>query len=237
MSMSGRHRLADSRGVLDLFARWKIGTRARLLLRGLRYAELLPYASIDGWLSVDEAITLYELARALPAAAVAVEIGSWQGKSSVVLGRGLLGNAGARLFCIDPFDASGDLASAGDYRNRAASFDNPLKQGFMRNLVQTGVREVVEVLQGYSHDVVLEFRRPIDLLFLDGNHSYEGVLRDYRDWGPKVQPGGLLCLHDVVHPTHEGPRRLVDEVLASEPFWVEPRYVDSMFVVRKAARS
>ncbi|HEU4419395.1 MAG TPA: hypothetical protein VFT55_10680, partial [Planctomycetota bacterium] len=45
---------------------WRLGTRAQLLLRGLRYAPILPYASIDGWLTVDEAIALYELARALP---------------------------------------------------------------------------------------------------------------------------------------------------------------------------
>ena len=68
----------------------KLRSRARMLMRGLRYARLLPYLSIDGWLTVDEAIELYDLARSVPEQEpVVVEIGSWQGKSTVVLGKGL----------------------------------------------------------------------------------------------------------------------------------------------------
>ena len=96
------------------------------------------------------------------------------------------------------------------------------------------MRDLVDVRPGFSHDHAPAFREPIDLLFLDGDHSFDAVQRDYRDWAPKVRPGGFLVLHDVVHPVHEGPRRVVDELLKHEPFWVDHRYVDSMFVARKA---
>lgn len=212
----------------------RLGTRARLLLRGLRYAPLLPYASIDGWLSVDEAIALFELARSLPGERpVVVEIGSWQGKSSVVLAKGLRGKAGARLHCIDPFDGSATDASAGEYASKLAAGSQPLRDAFTANLAAAGVLQLVTALAGRSHDFAPTFTTPIDLLFLDGDHAHDAVARDVREWAPKIRPGGLLAMHDVQHPVHDGPRRVVGELLARDPFWTDIRTVDSMWIARK----
>jgi predicted O-methyltransferase YrrM len=214
---------------------WRLATRAKLLLRGLRYVQLLPFASIDGWLTVDEAIALYELSRALPhEQPVAVEIGSWQGKSSVCLARGLAGKYHPRLCCIDPFDASGDGASAPTYGERAQRLGADLRRAFEANLEAVGVLDMVDVRQGFSHEQARDWQQPIDLLFLDGDHSYEAVRQDFEDWAPKIRPGGFLALHDVVHAQHEGPRRVVEERVRNDPQWVEARYVDSLFVARKA---
>jgi len=214
---------------------WRLGTRAKLLWRGLRYATLLPYASVDGWLTVDEAIALFELARSLPdEEPLAVEIGSWQGKSSICLARGLAGKTRPRLCCIDPFDASGDAESAGMYDSRAQGLDSGLRSAFEANLRDAGLRHVVDVRQGRSDEQAPSWQLPIDLLFLDGDHSYGACKRDFVDWAPKVRAGGYLAMHDVVHPVHTGPRRVVDELVRSDPQWVEARCVDSMLVARKA---
>jgi predicted O-methyltransferase YrrM len=213
----------------------RLGTRARLLWRGLRYAPLLPYASIDGWLTVDEAITLYELARALPhEAPVAVEIGSWQGKSSVCIARGLAGKSRPRLHCVDPFDASGDGESTTAYGERAGRLDGGLRRAFEDNVRAAGVLDVVEVRQGLSHEHALGWRGAIDLLFLDGDHSYAAVTQDFADWAPKVRPGGFLVMHDVVHPVHDGPRRVAEQSVYGDSRWVDVRTVDSMLFARKA---
>jgi predicted O-methyltransferase YrrM len=45
--------------------------------------------------------------------------------------------------------------------------------------------------------------RRLDLLFIDGDHSYEGVRRDFEMYGPLVRPGGLVVFHDIV-PLREG---------------------------------
>ena len=92
-----------------------------------------------------------------------VEIGSWQGKSSVVLGTGLKSKEGATLYCVDPFDASGDGSSEEDYQQRRGELEGFLRERFLSNLQQTGVREMVKVLQGYSHKVVEGFDRSIRL--------------------------------------------------------------------------
>jgi len=215
--------------------RWCLGTRAQLLLRGLRYTSILPYTSIDGWLTVDEAITLFELAQALPHEhPIAVEIGCWQGKSSVCIARGLRHKNAPRLCCIDPFDASGDASSAGEYAGRADGLGNALREVFEQNLRGAGVHDLVEIQQGFSHERAAGWRGAIDLLFLDGDHGYEAVARDVADWSRHVRPGGYLLMHDVVHAVHQGPRRVVDEQLRGNPQWVEQRYVDSMFVARRA---
>lgn len=214
---------------------WRLGTRAKLLMRGLRYSCILPYASIDGWLSVDEAITLFELAKSLPETDPrAVEIGSWQGKSTVCIAQGLRDKPGAQLTCIDPFDASGDAESKDAYDGRAQALNGPLRRAFEANLAAASVRDVVDVRAGFSHDHVDAIDESIDLLFLDGDHSYDAIKRDFVEWSPKVKSGGYLAMHDVVHPVHEGPRRVVEELIQGDPQWIEQRYVDSMFVARKA---
>lgn len=214
---------------------WRLGTRAQVLLRGLRYASILPYVSIDGWLTVSEAIELFELARSLPhERPLAVEIGCWQGKSSVCIARGLQGKNAPRLCCIDPFDATGDASSAGEYRARADGIGGPLRSAFEDNVEAAGVRGCIDVRQGRSHEQVKSWHQPIDLLFLDGDHSYDAVARDYQDWTPHVRPGGYLVMHDVVHGVHQGPRRVVDEQLLRDPHWVDVHYADSMLVARKA---
>jgi predicted O-methyltransferase YrrM len=38
---------------------------------------------------------------------------------------------------------------------------------------------------------------PLDLLFIDGDHSYDGVRADFERYGRLVRPGGLIALHDV----------------------------------------
>lgn len=214
---------------------WRLGTRAKLLMRGLRYSCILPYTSIDGWLTVDEAIALFDLAKGLPEPEPrAVEIGSWQGKSTVCIAQGLRQKQGAQLTCIDPFDASGDNESKDMYDGRESDLDGPLRRAFEENLKGAEVRDLVDVRVGFSHDHVAEVHESIDLLFLDGDHSYEAIRRDFEDWSPKIKNGGYLAMHDVVHPVHEGPRRVVDELIKNDPQWLEQRYVDSMFVARKA---
>ncbi|MFY9342254.1 MAG: class I SAM-dependent methyltransferase [Planctomycetota bacterium] len=212
----------------------RLATRAKLLLRGLRYAPLLPFASIDGWLTVDEAIALYEAARGLPhERPLAVEIGSWQGKSSICLAHGLRGKQAGRLCCIDPFDASGDAASSATYGARAAGLDGGLRATFEQNLRDAGVHEVIDVRVGTSHQHAATFAGPIDLLFVDGDHAYPAVKQDFLDWAGKIRPGGWLLMHDVVHQEHDGPRRVVDELVRSDPRWVDQRCVDSLFVARR----
>jgi len=54
----------------------------------------------------------------------------------------------------------------------------------------------VVLLREWSHEAARHWTEPIDFLFIDGDHSWTGVERDWRDWSSHVVPGGLVALHD-----------------------------------------
>jgi len=54
----------------------------------------------------------------------------------------------------------------------------------------------VVLLRGWSHEAVVSWSTPIDFLFVDGDHSWAGIDRDWRGWSRHVVPGGAVALHD-----------------------------------------
>lgn len=234
------HRIADrndtsarpDRAAPRTAMKLRLKSRLRLLTLGARYLSIQGYLGIDGWLTVDEAVTLYDLARAVPAGGHVVEIGSWQGKSAVVLGKGLAASAGSRLHCVDPFNADGCPPSLPLFAERRARLDCSLREGFERNLRRHGVADRVEVWQGYSQDVAARFPHAIDLLFIDGNHEYEAVRQDFELWTSKLRPGGVVCLHDACDK-FPGVERLIAESIADDTGFAGHRRVDSLYVARR----
>jgi hypothetical protein len=92
------------------------------------------YQSIEGFLSVYEAATLYRLAEQLPINSTIVEIGSWKGKSTYCLARGL---RQGKVIAIDPFDTAGEPGSAEIYQNRQGN--EPLFNQFRTQMKNLGV--------------------------------------------------------------------------------------------------
>lgn len=55
-------------------------------------------------------------------------------------------------------------------------------------------KEVIDTLNQYGDGFV-------DILYIDGDHTYEGVKQDYEMYSPLVRPGGIIILHDICeHP-------------------------------------
>lgn len=47
--------------------------------------------------------------------------------------------------------------------------------------------------------VMLLKGQKIDLLFIDGDHSYQGMLQDFKDYSPFVRDGGIIAIHDIYY--------------------------------------
>lgn len=159
-------------------------------------ARLDPAAAPEGRLDPREEACLYVLARRAGPLGNVVEIGSLTGRSTWFLARGLEDSGSAhRVVAIDPH-----LEGS--------------REAFHANIERTGVAARVEPRVAFSHDVSeAGFDEPVGLVWIDGDHSYEGVRTDFVDWFPRLAVGGWVAFHDTVG-AFPGTTRLVREVLA-----------------------
>jgi glycosyltransferase involved in cell wall biosynthesis/predicted O-methyltransferase YrrM len=175
---------------------------------------------VQGWLTDTEAAELFYLARTLTPSTnpVVVELGSWLGKSSVVLAGGLLGKQNAKMYCIDPFGSDENAEYQQKYYDPLlAGKSQTSEQIFATNAKKSGVTHIVVAMKGYSFDFADSWSVPIDVLFIDANHEYEAVARDFQMWITHVKDGGIVAFHDA-NGSWPGPTRVVNESLAGFKF-------------------
>jgi predicted O-methyltransferase YrrM len=141
----------------------------------------------------DQAERLWNAAKPLGPGAKLVEIGSFRGRSAVVLATAA--GPDTALVAIDPHAGNdrGDLRGEGATQEEEAELDN---KAFNANLEAAGVRERVTHIRKFSHDAVDDVDAPIDLLYVDGAHQYGPAVGDIRAFGQKVRPGGTMLIHD-----------------------------------------
>ena len=163
------------------------------LYEAWRCRKIRGWEKIDGFLSPVEAYALYRYAASLPRGATVCEIGSYKGKSTVCLARGLSASGVSKLIAIDPFDCSGDHDSAITYAKEMENVS--LLDQFKTNIRMMGVSDIVEIKAGRSQSFVTDVP-PLDLLFIDGDHSIKGCMEDYELYSDKVKPSGYLMFHD-----------------------------------------
>jgi predicted O-methyltransferase YrrM len=138
--------------------------------------------AIEGWLTRDQAAVLFEAARSLPPGSTVVEIGSHQGRSTVVLASGL--TAGGRVMAVDPFDA--------DWRYGAPDTHTRL----LEHLTAAGVVGKVDVVAATSRAARASYEGVVGLVYVDGRHDYRTV-RDDLTWAARVPDGGVVLVHDA----------------------------------------
>ena len=148
-------------------------------------------AGVDGWLSEDQARALYGAATRCRADGRIVEIGSFRGRSTIVLASAA--PMGVEIVAIDPH--AGNDRGPQELEGFESEADDD-HRAFTEILRATGVAGRVRHLRKYSADAHGEVSGPISVLFVDGAHRYQPARADLRDWGARVEPGGMLLIHD-----------------------------------------
>ena len=102
------------------------------------------------------------------------------------------------------------------------------------NLERAGVADQTTVLVATSEAVAAEWSGAISLLWIDGDHEYESVRRDYVLWQPHLRPDAVVALHDTfVWP---GPERVVRELLIETGHFTSFVYADTTTAARRSGR-
>lgn len=146
---------------------------------------------VPGWLTEEQARCLWDAARATSAPGRIVEIGSFHGRSTIVLARGR--RDGVELVAIDPH-GGGDRGPQ-EINPDAAQGERDFA-AFGANLRSAGVEDRVRHVRATSLDALNEVPGAVDLLFVDGAHRYAPARSDIERWGARVVPGGAMLVHD-----------------------------------------
>ena len=133
------------------------------------------------------------------------------------------------ILAIDPFERSlFGLRGYGWARRIAHAEVNKVKNGKVFWIETYGlVAPQSEIVASHL---------PVDFLFIDGDHSYEGLEGDWEAWKNHISLGGILALHDSRNRDGCGSERFTSEVILQDAEWAVEEVVDSLTVLRKRAQ-
>ena len=176
----------------------------------------LPYTLMNE----KELVKIYDIAKNGPGKGSIVQIGQFQGGSTVVLAKGSKNSKREKVFSFDPvqFPWTEEIFEKNKV-NDWIVFSKTLSQNSISHWKQRSDSRV-------------------RILFIDGDHSYEGCKRDILQWSPYLVKGGFICIHDYVEPGIAWePHRLIaqavhDTILRSGKFNNFQR-VETLFLAQK----
>ena len=155
-------------------------------------AALAAIDGVEGWLSEDQARRLWNAAREVKGPAQIVEIGSFRGRSTIVLSRAAAD--GVQVVAIDPH-GGGDRGPQEITPDAERGNEDNLV--FRANLEGAGVNGRVRHVRLLSDQAHSEVDGPIDMLYVDGAHRFKPARDDIAAWGARVPVGGTLLVHDA----------------------------------------
>ncbi len=166
---------------------------------------------VPGHLGEEEARFLGLLAACVPAKGAIVEIGSFKGRSTVMLAKVASHYSFGPVVAIDPHNSPILL-------DRQANPNASSYAAFLDSIGAAGLTAHVEPHVGYSADVASSWDRPVRLLWIDGDHSYAGAKTDLDGFLPHLAALGVVAFHDALN-AFPGPIRVfVEDVLRSDQF-------------------
>lgn len=146
---------------------------------------------VEGWMTLDQARRLWDCARVVPAAGRIVEIGSFRGRSAIILGRSAA--EGVEIVAIDPH-AGGDRGP-NEITPEAERGEDDYRI-FHANLDRGGVEQRIRHVRKMSDGALGDVGGPVDLLYVDGAHRYTPARDDIAGYGALVRDGGTMLIHD-----------------------------------------
>jgi predicted O-methyltransferase YrrM len=167
--------------------------------------------TIPGHLTDREARHLALLANLSVGEGEILEIGSFKGKSTILLTLAAASTGNPNVVAVDPLTQPSKT-------DPHIEGNNPSRDYFFKNLRDAGVEKNVEFHEKLSEDLAKKWDRALRLLWIDGDHTVDGVTNDFNNFAPHLAPGGIIALHDVMHGFLGPDILLIERILRSDEF-------------------
>jgi len=165
--------------------------------------------TVKGFLAQDEGAALYQYALIAAKLAPCLEVGSYCGKSTVYLGAACK-KVETVLFAVDHHRGSEEHQLGEQYHDpelydaESAKMDS--FREFRRTLARAQLEDTVVPIVASSLLAARAWSTSLGMVFIDGGHSMEAALNDYRSWSGHIVRGGWLAIHDVFPNPADGGR-------------------------------
>ena len=155
---------------------------------------------------------LFKLSSSLTGRGSIVEIGTCSGISLIALALGQKLKKGMRVTSID-IEKHNDIE---------------------KNLTGAGVEDYATCIIDDANNIAMQWKDPIEMLWIDGDHSYKGASKDILSWGQFIIEGGLIAMHDYRSGTGVF-KAIYKHILSCPWIWriISDREFGSIFVAQK----
>jgi len=206
-----------SRGIRKIAGKVNAKAQRRVVGEYLARAGMPHAKDIRTFTTPEELHALMNLAVFLPPNATVLEIGSYLGASTCHLAAGLMTNGGT-IYCVDTWN--NETMPDGTLDTMAE---------FSRNTQP--VASMIRTVRKRSSDLTAaDIKLPVDLAFIDGDHSYAAANADTLMVLPWIAPHGIIAFHDT--GTFEGVSRTLGELLATGK-WCLSGHVNNLSWIRR----
>jgi len=163
--------------------------------------------TVKGFLAEDEGRALFQHASEMAAKGPCLEVGSYCGKSTVYFGAACK-SQGSQLYAIDHHRGSeehqlGEEYHDSDLFDESAQLMDTFRE-FRRVMRAADLEDTVVPIVSSSALSAKFWSIPLGMVFIDGGHSMEAAMADYRSWAGHIIPGGVLAIHDLFPNPDEG---------------------------------
>lgn len=166
---------------------------------------------IEGYITEKEMRFIALVSACSTAKGEILEIGSFKGKSTIVIAKSALLSNNPKVVSVDPLTSPS--VTDPDLKGEESCYED-----FIRNIKDAGVEQYIEFHQKYSYELAKDWNRKIRFLWIDGDHTYKGVKLDFDMFYPYLSNGAIVAIHDVLHRSEGCLRIFMEDILLSSNF-------------------
>jgi predicted O-methyltransferase YrrM len=178
-----------------------------------------------GYLTIEQGVELYR--GVFQAPGPIVEIGAYYGRSTCILSLAAA-TCNKHLYSIDPWAKVPETPMAAEH------FEGIFEK-WQTNVGRRGRSAQVTPVRGLSWEVRGQIPDELGMVFIDGDHTWHGIVRDWQEYAESIVVGGQVFVHDTdsPFPYHDAIPTFLKSQVDNNPLWEKVVLVENMLGYRR----